>query len=157
MKYSKTAPQLLAERLKYIEGRWGQLNSLSKDAADRAIKHLTLINAGGAVAMLSFLGTSTAARTLLLPRVALGCFVTGIVLVGILDLLILHHVERIFLNWRQTTPKYYEDKIDWEDMTAADDKLSYTVWREYLVGYIAFFCFIAGAIIGVFSLITFKS
>jgi len=156
MKFSETDEQLRTERLNYIRTRWDQLNLLSKDALERIIKYLVLVNAGGAVAMLSFLGTSAQARGLLLPKLALACFGLGIVLVGVLNLLILLHIERIFVNWRQTTPQFYEDKVEWEDLTANDDKLAYTVWPEYLAGYAAFFCFIAGAAIGVCALFSVK-
>jgi hypothetical protein len=153
MKFTETDHQLLGQRLNYIGERWDQLNRLSKDAADRAIAHLMLTNAGGAVAMLSFLGTDKSMRGLLLPKLALGFFLLGIIFVGILDARILQHVEKIFRNWRNTVPKFYEDETEWEDMIASDNRLSYAVQLEYLFGYTAFFCFIAGAAIGIYGLL----
>lgn len=152
MKYSDTEQPLLGERLKYITDRWTQLNHLTKDISDRAIAYLTLTNAGGAVAMLSFLGANRDLRDLLPPKLALGSFVLGIVFVGVLHARMFHHVENIFANWRKAVRIYYDDQIDWEDMTATDDNLSYNTRLEYLAGYISFGCFIVGVVIGVCGL-----
>lgn len=153
MKLNETETQLRAARLKYIDTRWEQLNGLSKDAAERAIKYLMLTNAGGAVAMLSYFGANEEVRVLIAPKFALGFFLFGILFVGILDALMLHHIERIFKNWREASQQYLENKLDWETLDQGDDNISYRVWPQYLAGYTSFFCLIAGAVTGLCSLL----
>jgi hypothetical protein len=153
MKLNETESQLRAARLKYIDTRWEQLNELGKEASERAIKYLLLTNAGGAVAMLSYFGANEEARSLVQAKVALGFFLFGILFVGVLDALILHRIERIFKHWRQASQQYLENNLDWETLDQKDDEISYKVWPQYLVGYMSFFCLIAGAITGLCSLL----
>jgi len=153
MKLNETEAQLRAARLKHIDTRWEQLNRLSDAAAERAIKYLMLTNAGGAVAMLSYFGANSAARGLIAPKLALGFFGFGILSVGVLNSLMLHHIERIFVHWRTASQQYLESKLDWQVLDAEDDRLSYKVWPEYIAGYTSFGCLVAGAIAGLCSLL----
>jgi len=154
MKYTHSPDQFRTESINYINQRWSQLNLLSKDVSDRAIKYLMLTNSGGAIAMLSFLGASETVRSLLAPKIALGFFSLGIILVGVLNATILHHVDWLFSSWRTDVKKYMEDKIDWETMTDADDKRSYATTLHYIVGYGAFASFITGSAIALRSLLS---
>jgi len=150
MKYSETNEEMRQHRMKYIDERWGQLSNMAQEASQRAVNLLFLINSGGAVAMLSFMGASEKIRTLAGPKYSLGIFVLGIILTAILNAYILHRLEWIFTNWRKDVRGYYEDQINWQDLNKADDERSWSNNIEYVLGYAAFACFIVGAIFGCF-------
>jgi len=57
MKFSDTKnPELHKARIEYVNRRWRDLYERQLDVGDRVIKYLILINSGGAVAVLSFMG-----------------------------------------------------------------------------------------------------
>jgi hypothetical protein len=148
MKYSEEVLEVRADRLNFTNARWGQLNQLTKEASDRAIHYLLFTNSGGAIATLSFLGAVPAVRTQVPPKVALACFILGLILLGIHAAIWIHFVDYLFKNWRENVLKYWNDEIDWEKLTEDDDKRSYKTAPLYLVGYASFGCFIIGAVIG---------
>jgi hypothetical protein len=67
------------EHFEYIDDRFEQLVTESKDVAEKAAHLLFLANAGGAAATLTFLG---AIRIQWAPKAALVLFVIGIIFVG---------------------------------------------------------------------------
>lgn len=149
MKYSDTKPQVAQSHISYINERWGQLNSLSKEYSDHAIRFLFLTNAGGAAAVLSFLGASESVRHLLGPKVSLALFILGLITTGVLNARLVHRIERIYQQWRTNVSSYYEDKITWDELTDADAKVSYNNTKEFIFGYAAFGCFILGSLVGI--------
>lgn len=66
----------------HIDQRWGQLYELEKEWGKEVIKYLMLVNAGGAVATLSFIGTSDAVRAAVTPKIALLLFFLGLLCSG---------------------------------------------------------------------------
>lgn len=149
MKYSETPPQAAQSNINYINTRWGQLNSLSKEYSDNAIKYLFLTNAGGAVTVLSFLGASESIREQYSPKVSLALFILGIITTGVLRAQIMHRIESIYEKWRTNVKDYLNDKITWEELTQQDDKASYNSTKEYIFGYLSFACFIVGSLLGI--------
>jgi len=69
--FSKQDPALRKILGGYINQRWEQLYELEKEWGERALKYLLLTNAGGAIATLSFLGTSPAA--IKMPGAKIAC------------------------------------------------------------------------------------
>jgi len=149
MKYSETPPQVAQSRISYINERWGQLNSLSKEYSDHAIRFLFLTNAGGSAAVLSFLGASESVRELLGPKVSLALFILGLITTGILNARLVHRIEFIYGEWRKNVSSYYEDKVTWEELTERDASISYNNTKEFFFGYVAFGCFILGSLVGI--------
>ena len=49
------------EKVKFIDARWAQLHEIEKESADNIFRYLLLVNSGGAIATLSFLGASSVA------------------------------------------------------------------------------------------------
>jgi hypothetical protein len=153
LKLSQTPEPARSGRLKYVDTRWDQLLRLVEETELRALKYLTLTNAGGAVATLSFLGASEAVRKLLLPKISLGFFVFGLFAVGVLAALSAHKMAFLFREWKTTANKYTSDEITWGSLLA-DDSARVEKGRCFIitVAYMAFACFMAGSIVGLWAL-----
>lgn len=154
-KLSQTPEPTRSGRLKYIDTRWDQLLRLVEESELRALKYLTLTNAGGAVATLSFLGASEAVRNLLLPKISLGFFVFGVFTVGVLAALSAHKMGFLFRGWKTTANKYTSDEITWGTLLA-DDSARVEKGRSTIiaVAYVSFACFITGSFVGLWALFT---
>lgn len=132
----------------YINERWAQLNRLSKDSSDRAVGFLTLMNSGGAIAMLSFLGAVPTMRTQWAPKMALASFVVGIIFVGIHLAYTVHLIDFIFGYWRRDAIRFAEGHISWQTLVTDDNNRAQRTMPLYITGYISFACFIGGSAIG---------
>jgi hypothetical protein len=155
VKYTELSPNERAGEIGQINGRWGQLYGLEKEAAEQGIKFLFLTNAGGAVAVLSFIGTSDVVRLLIAPKIALGLFALGVVLNGVLLALRLHQFERLFKQWREDVDTYFKGDLDRDELYKRDNQRANTKMyvANYIVAHSSFICFIAGGVIGFCSLI----
>jgi hypothetical protein len=153
LKLSQMPEPARSGRLRYVDVRWEQLLRLVEDSELRALKYLTLTNAGGAVATLSFLGTSEAVRKMLLPKISLGLFVFGLFAVGALTALSAHKMGYLLREWKLTANKYTSDETTWESLLT-DDNARVEKGHRIMIAfaYIAFVCFIAGAVIGLWAL-----
>jgi hypothetical protein len=137
------------EQHDYINVRWSQLNTLSKEASDKAMSFLMVTNAGGAVATLSFLGAVKEMRLQWAPQMALFLFILGVILVGVHAAIWVHRIENLYRHWRTDATRFITDQLTWQVLTDDDDERSYSgIWKFYAVGYLSFACFIFGAIIG---------
>ena len=97
-KYSKTEPDIRNQRIDHLNTRWGQLYNLEKDWGERAIRYILMTNTGGAIATLSFLGTSDTALSLSAVKVALFFFIFGVFLVGVSTAKTFHHMSSLFFR-----------------------------------------------------------
>jgi hypothetical protein len=136
----------------HINQRWGQLYELEKEWGERALRYLLLTNSGGAIATLSFLGSSTSAINMLGAKISLFLFVLGIFLVGVSTVKQFHHMSKLFTSWKSDVDRYYADEITWEHLHAEDNKKAIGDLWDYLIPYLAFVCFIAGSISGAISI-----
>lgn len=153
LKLSATPEPARSGRLKYVDTRWEQLLRLVEESEFRALKYLTLTNAGGAVATISFLGASESVRKLLLPKISLGFFIVGLLAVGVLVALSAHKMAYLFREWKLTANKYISNETTWGVLLEED---SARIKKGHLTiisfAYIAFVCFIAGALVGLWAL-----
>jgi len=136
------------QEYQFIDERFDQLIGLSKDAVERALKYLFLANAGGAAATLSFLGAVPAMRLQWAPKVALTFFVLGLILVGVHAAIWVHYSESLYRNFRGDVTEFYDNRLAFNEVAAADFTRSQNTKWLYIVGYVAFACFIAGAATG---------
>jgi hypothetical protein len=128
------------------------LNGLTKEWTDKAISYLMITNAGGAVAVLSFMGASDTVRKMIGPRIALGCFALGVVCVGILVAKQFHRAERLLAGYKTDSNKYLTDQMEWDTVTSRDeDRFKPTFW-DYSWGYAALILFIGGCLLGAITL-----
>jgi hypothetical protein len=118
------------------------LNALTKEWSDKAVSYLMLTNAGGAVAVLSFMGASDKVRRMAGPRFALGCFASGVICMGILVAKQLHRFEGIFKGCIRDSTRYLSDQIEWDTLTSDDAAGVKPSFLDYFLGYCAFALFI---------------
>lgn len=151
-KYNEMDEARRKEIIDHINQRWGQLYELEKETGERALKYLLMTNAGGAVATLSFLGTSEVARALFGVKLALFLFVVGVVLVGVSNAMQFHHMSHLFKSYKKDVDLFYQAKLGWMELSNNDDGRAVEKRRDIAVPYISFGCFIWGCIVGAFSL-----
>ncbi len=152
MAFSREPPHIQQHRFNFISARWAQLNALTKDWSDKAISYLMLTNAGGAVAVLSFMGSSEV-RAMAGPKIALGCFALGVICVGILVAKQLHRFEGFYKGYKRDSEQYLADRIeDWGTVVSRDEERVEASFWDYAWGYFAFILFIGGCGAGAISL-----
>ncbi len=149
---NQETPEQRAHRVEHINRRWKQLYDLEKERAENAIKYLLLTNSGGAVAVLSFMGASEKARILVGPKLALLCFVIGIVSIGVFNIIQYYHIAKLFVMWKKDSEKYFENPSEWKKLIDDDTKRSKTSIWSHVVGHLSFLMFISGCIFGAISL-----
>jgi len=88
-------------------------------------------------------------RPQLAPKIALCFFVLGVILVGAYNALFFHHADNLTIRWHSDVGRFYGGKIGWDTLENDDRERSSRgiVWL-YVVGYLSFGCFIAGAAVG---------
>jgi uncharacterized membrane protein len=136
-------------RIEYINRRWKQLYDLEKERADQAIKYPFLINSGGAVTVLSFMGASEKVRTALGPILGLSCFVVGIILIGVFNIIQYYHMAKLFTAWKSDSEKYFENPAEWTNIIKNDKERSKPRIWAHIVAHGSFVMFVVGCIIGV--------
>jgi len=141
--------QLRRIRGQHIEGRWSQSYHLSRESGDSAIRYLFSTNAGGAVAVLAYLGSvAQNGGAPWTAKFALVCFFTGLLFVGFYRIYLVHHHEGLFENYKKLVSSYYEDDINWHQLLKADEEKVGNSKLPYVFGYLSFFNFIFGCIAG---------
>jgi hypothetical protein len=148
---SSETPEQRSHRVEYINQRWKQLHALEKECAEVAIKYLLLTNSGGAVAVLSFMGSSEKARSSHFTVAALASFVVGVILVGVFNILRYYRVANLFNSWRRDSEKYFEMEMDWKTLTDSDNQRSEAQIIAHIAGNLSFVAFLVGCILGTIS------
>ena len=157
MKYSDDTDEHRKANIGYVNQRWKQLYGLEMEFSSEGIKYLLLVNSGAAVAVLAFHGSVAAVRDLLWPKVMLGFFVFGVILIGLLHIARYRGVTLLFRNWQSSVNEYFTDIRDWSDIVGDDAaKARKNYWVVYLA-YASFICFVIGAAIGMFNFSTLTS
>lgn len=151
MTLSKTDEEVREGRLAYVDKRWSQLSELELAWSGDAVKYLLFVNSGAAAAVLAFLGTSVKIQPYLWPKVMLGSFVLGVVFLGFYQAVRYHRIASIYKGWREDVDHYYNDKLDWEDLTENDHKRAYSpsINIQILLAYLSFACFLVGVAVGI--------
>ena len=139
-------------RNNFINNRWAQLHNLSKESGESAIKYLFATNAGGAVAILAYLGSiSSNGASPLSAKITLILFFIGILFVGLYKAYMVHAHENLFDHYQNLVDEYYDSKIGWDALTKSDETKVGSSKVPYILGYISFGCFIAGSALGACS------
>jgi hypothetical protein len=128
----------------YIDRRWQQLYELERGWAEKAVKYLLLTNSGGAIATLSFLGTSDQIRHPLALKFALLFFASGVLLLGIFTAMMFHKMAQLLRQYTKSVKDFYTDKIAWEYLIEEDEKRVQRSRRNYVVPHLSFLCFLLG-------------
>lgn len=151
MKYSEDTDDRRKANIDYVNQRWTQLYGWEKETGTEGIKYLFLVNSGAAVAVLAFHGSVEAVRAMVWPKVMLGLFVFGLILIGFLHLFRYFSAYRLFANWRGLVNEYFTDAKDWNTTVAEDIKKSARFRSIDWIAYASFACFIAGAGVGMLN------
>lgn len=149
MRYNTNTPEPQIKRqISHIENRWKQLNTLLTSIVSDAIQFLFLVNSGGCIAILTFIGTVESARQLDWPWYVLGIFFFGLICVGLFHAAKYHAVNWIYTGYQKDVSRFYMDEIDSEELSDLDDKrVNKSGWIA-LFAYVSFICFIAGGAVG---------
>lgn len=149
MKYNTDTPEHIID--KYVQSnneRWEQLNDLILSVITDGVKYLFVINAGGCIAMLAFLGTSEELRKQEWTWNVLFVLFTGIVFVGILNFARYHVISFLLERWSLDVIEFYEGKTDFDELSNKDDeRVKKTSWI-LLLAYAAFICFLVAGALG---------
>jgi len=135
------------QNLDHINQRWGQLYNLSTEWANRCTKQLFLVNSGGAIAMLSFIGARHQVHPLVVWGLAL--MLLGLVLVGILTARVYHHMSYLFNAWKKDVKEYFVGRITYDKLLQDDEGRAQENIIDYLLGYGSLSCFVLGIALGI--------
>lgn len=136
----------------YIDKRWGQLYGITKDASESALKYLFTINAGGAVAILAYIGSSKTPPHASI-KISLVLFFAGIVFVGLHKAYMVHKLEYVFKNYKILVEKYYGGGIGWNELTKTDETNVGKPIAPYFFAYGSFLCFLLGCVFGTYGVL----
>lgn len=145
---SETPDELRPARIAYVRERWKQLADAQKSRGEGAVRYLMLINAGGAVAVLSFMGAMQKTTPVPGAPAMLGLFIIGIILVGLVHARQLYGVHSIFREWQQGVQSYYADHLTWGELVKQDQQRSRDYGLAAILGWLSFACFIVAVGIG---------
>lgn len=152
MKFSQMTEVRQQQVIDAVNRRWGQLHGLEKEWGERVYKYLLLSNSGGAVAMLSFLGTGKAAH-LMASQLALVAFVLGVIITGCGLARIYHRMDRLFSKYKDDARQFFADEIEFGEVAKRDEGRSdKEPLMAYVLPYAAFFLFIGGCVVAAYGL-----
>ena len=137
----------------HINQRWGQLYELEKEWGKEAIKYLMLVNAGGAVATLGFIGTSDAVRMAVTPKIALFLFFLGLLCSGLMIAYAYETMSRLFERWQKDVEAHDREEISYEELLRRDDERVPSGVVDRVLGYTSLLCFAFGFLVGAVGLI----
>jgi hypothetical protein len=146
-KFSESGEQGEVRR-KYVVDRWQDLADNVSTRVDAMVAFLMLVNSGGAIAVLSFMGAMKTLHPVPGAPVMLGVFLVGIVFVGALRFLHYYRIVWLFRAWRRDATEFFEDRIGWDDLLTNDRHRSRRFWLADVIGILAFACFLAGIGLG---------
>jgi len=136
-----------------INSRWSQLYSVSKESGDSAISYLFTTNAGGAVAVLAYLGSvSGKDGSFISAKLALISFFIGLLFVGFYKAYMVHDHENLFESYMKSVKDYYDCKICWSELTNSDIANTGNSKYPYIFGYLSFASLVFGCISGAYGL-----
>jgi hypothetical protein len=130
----------------YVEARYSQLSELESSSSDSVYHYLFNINAGAAVAVLTFIGTSAEIAKLCKSHYALGAFVFGVLMCGAFRAFHIHWATKLFETWRRNYDTYERGYMDWDDVMEEDAELSPTPKALWILGYASAASFVVGCI-----------
>lgn len=146
--WSRTEPAQQKVQAEYIDKRWRQLYELEFGRADAVISYLMLANSGGAVATLSFMGAMHTVSPIPGAPAMLAVFILGFTLVGVLRAVQYHRMAWLFSRWRADVTETFGDGLSFAELIERDEKRAKEMPIAHAIGWLAFVCFIAGAVIG---------
>ena len=135
----------------YLNERWYQIQSLLQKASDDGLKYLTLINGGGAVAILSFIASDANNNS--------GCmwasfvvFFVGLILVGIVNLKRYLLLENMLESWGKDSNRFRKCEIEYDELIANDNEKADKGDAIFYLAIVSFILPIIGFLIGIMKI-----
>ncbi len=72
----------------------------------------------------------------------------GVILVGVFLIISVYSVKQIDQNFRPRAQNFMDNKIGWKEFFAEEKDRCKDTFVQHLVPWLAFLCFISGAIVG---------
>lgn len=136
----------------HVDRRWGQLHALEHEYAQTGLRFLFLSNAGGAIATLSFIGTSNSDVSSMLVKATLVSFTGGVVLYGVSVVYLYFRVLYLFAKYRSDANRYLRGEATFVEICSNDTKRSGEAVLDYAIPLLSFACFLVGCVCGGFAL-----
>lgn len=136
----------------YLNERWYQIQSLLQKSSDDGLKYLTLINGGGAVAVLSFIAQESNESNKCM-WISFSIFFSGLLLVGVVNLWRYIHLSRMLQGWGNDCQKYRIGKIEYVELTKNDDERANNGDRIFYLAIICFVLPILGFAVGIINIL----
>ncbi|MGD9730468.1 MAG: hypothetical protein AB7R40_24200 [Nitrospiraceae bacterium] len=150
--HSDMSPERRREVREYVKTRWSELAEFQGNSEQAAITYIFLVNSGGAIAILGFMGATRTTTPFVNAPAMLFAFALGVVLVGFLRAIVYYRVAYRFHRWRDGVRKFYGNEWSWEWLIAHDEDLGWSFWPADVCGLGSFACFLFGVILGVNAL-----
>lgn len=148
MKISEMSPEAKQFSFMRIDEHGKKLSVQNHRTIEAGINYLFLTNAGGAVAALSFIGSQSAEGKSGGPLAALGFFVVGLVLVGLIKNYRVSYFSAVDRDWSVNAAQFFNDEISHQELVDRHVLRTREPLWPYCVGYFSFFCFIGGSLVG---------
>ncbi|MCK5579637.1 MAG: hypothetical protein KAJ18_00010 [Candidatus Omnitrophica bacterium] len=134
---------------KFIDNRCLQLADASERATDRVLKFLFLVNAGGAIAVLGYLGTDSDKMSLGYAKITLLFYCFGLMFVGFTKTSEYFRFFALASKWNEDKNLFYGEDLSWEDLWNNDNtRANNGLVMARFFGIASGVCLIVGLIIG---------
>jgi hypothetical protein len=146
MKLSEFKEPFKTETIETLKRFSNQLIQAGDNWGLNIVKYLILVNAGGAVALLGYMGTSASKNIPITLGLKFGliCFFLGISSAGGLLSTMLYGARRSFNKLSENGEQYFQDKLDWETLLKnTKNEHSKTLEWADLLGWSSFSFFFA--------------
>jgi hypothetical protein len=136
----------------YVKARWRELAEFQGSSEQTAISYVFLVNSGGSIAILGFMGATRTTTPFPNAPAMLLAFALGLVLVGFLRAIVYYRVAYRFRQWRDGVRRFYRNEWTWEELIADDERHGWSFWPADICGMASFACFLTGVFLGVGAL-----
>lgn len=152
-KISKTEEKEFLEKTKI------KFEEIHRKYIDEIERYLLLVNTGGTVAVLAFMGAAIKAKpdeklaiNIKLAFLSLTFFVMGVLACGVLRLLLIHEWDFYVSKFKRDVKKYENDWICFDEVLENINDRKITPIIDYIIGYTSGLTALAGTIVGLISL-----
>ena len=134
--------------LEYMNKTHLYLRDMYFKAVSDAIRFNFMVNAGGAVAVLSFMGTSETIRMMKFARLSLASFGVGLILTGLFYFRRFVYVTEIMRAWEVNISKYGQEGYSLDEILGRLDIKVSNIILLIVLGCLGFGAFVVGVIFG---------
>lgn len=122
--------------------------------ASRAVNLLLLWNGGGAIAVLSYVGTVSEVRTDSKTLACLAAFMIGLIFVGLAVAIEFTVSSNRYDRFNDAAGDYYSQRIGWQELWERGEPPNWSRVVGFGCGYLSLLAAIAGSCIGVWAVMS---